>query len=153
MPITYPVLQPQSGSPWLQMTIVEISEASIFQLALCMQGLPCQCVVTVLTTVSSSAHESYASTTLEADAYDYILSLWEETFLSYGCPRHSLSVQYFPIHVKVLGGVGFHLLLSDTASKAIKNDILASTTNDVTYVRQVCFMCPARLGCFLSCRW
>lgn len=118
-----------------------------------MQALPCQCVVTVLTTVSSSAHESYASTTLEADAYDYILSLWEENFVAHGCPRHTLSVHYFPMHVKTVGGVGFHLLLSDTASKAIQKDIIASTTNDVTYVRQVGFLFTSPLGCVLHCRW
>eukprot|EP00892_Ulva_mutabilis_P006584 jgi/Ulvmu1/4298/UM002_0018.1 len=102
-----------------------------------LKDMPWPCVVTVLTTVSSSAHESSSSTTLGSDAYDYILSIWEESLACHDCPQHILRVQYFPMHVKVLGGVGFQVLLSEAASKAINRDMLASTTNDVTYVRQV----------------
>lgn len=101
--------------------------------------------MTVLTTVSSNAHESSASTTLEADAYDDILSIWEDMLASQGCPRHILSVEYFPMHAKAFGGIGFQLLLSDTGCKSIERDIVASTTNDIAYVRQVRVLSAALL--------
>lgn len=102
-----------------------------------MQKLPCKSSVTVLSTVSSDAHASSSRTTLEADAYDYILSIWEDALSGHDSPQHKLAVQYFPLHVKAVGGAGFNLMLSDAAAKAIEREILASTTNDVTYFRQV----------------
>lgn len=131
--------QEQPASICMQRTISRVKASCTItpNVGCSLQTMPCQCNVTVLTTLSSSAHESSARTTLEADAYDYILSIWEDSLASSGGPQHVLRVQYFPMHVKVLGGVGFEVLLSETASKAIERDLHASATNDISYVRQV----------------